>query len=77
MNKIRLYSSREIINALSRDGFEIARKSKGGHMSMTKRIKSGHLVVTVPMAKKEIPRGTFGNILRQAGLSKDEFQELL
>lgn len=77
MNKLPLYSSEEIINALSRGGFEVARKSKGGHLSMRKKVRGGTRVVVIPQAKKEIPRGTFHNILRQAGCSVEEFLEWL
>ncbi len=78
MNKLPLYSSDEIINALIRCGFEIARKSKGSHQALKRpRSEGGTDVTTVPIGKREIPRGTFKNILRLAGVEIDEFLDSL
>ncbi|MFQ5813884.1 MAG: type II toxin-antitoxin system HicA family toxin [Anaerolineae bacterium] len=79
MSKLPLYSSDEIINALVRGGFEIARKSKSGHLSLRrpKQQGEGTDVTVVPMNKKEVPRGTFRSILRLANVEVDEFLEWL
>ena len=79
MSKLPLYSSDEIINALVRGGFEIGRKSKSGHLTLRrpKREGNGSDVTVVPMGKREIPRGTFANILRLANVEVDEFLEWL
>jgi predicted RNA binding protein YcfA (HicA-like mRNA interferase family) len=78
MNKLRLFSSREVINALKRAGFELARKSAGSHQSLKREREDGrHDVVVVPLGKKEIPRGTFQNIPKQAKMSKKEFLDLV
>ncbi len=79
MNKLPLYSSDEIIKALQRGGFEIARKSKSGHLSLRrpKQKGKGSDVTVVPMGKREIPRGTFRSILRLANVEVDEFLEWL
>ncbi len=79
MNRLPLYSSDEIINALQRGGFEIARKSKSGHLSLRrpKQGGDGTDVTVVPMNKREIPRGTFSSILRMAGVGVEEFLEWL
>ena len=78
MSKLPLYSSNEIVNVLLRSGFEIAR-TKGSHQTLKrpKQDEKGTDVVVVPIGKKEIPRGTFKSILRQADLELEEFQELL
>jgi len=69
-----LFSSDEVINALLRGGFEIARKSKGGHLTLKRqRPQGGHDVTVVPMGKKEIPKGTFDDILKLANVSYDDF----
>ncbi len=78
MSKKQLYSSREIINALLRGGFELAHKSKKGHQTLKRlRPDDGHDVTVVPLGKKEIPRGTFSNILRLANVDLDEFMDWL
>ncbi len=78
MSKKELYSSREVINALLRGGFEPAHKSKKGHQTLKRpRPGDGHDVTVVPLGKREIPRGTFSNILRLANVDLDEFLEWL
>jgi predicted RNA binding protein YcfA (HicA-like mRNA interferase family) len=64
----RLYSSRHIIRILKKNGFrEISRK--GSHLKFLYQDK----VVIVPHPKKEIPMGTFHSILRQSGLTREDF----
>ena len=64
MSKRRLFSSDEIINALLRCGFELARKSKTGHQTLKRPRPDGrHDVTVVPMGKREIPKPTFDDIL--------------
>jgi predicted RNA binding protein YcfA (HicA-like mRNA interferase family) len=67
----KLYSSREILAALEREGFVFV-SQRGSHV---KYRKSGSPVrtVIVPAGRKEIPRGTFRSILRQSGLDEDAF----
>ncbi|MCW5593694.1 MAG: type II toxin-antitoxin system HicA family toxin [Burkholderiales bacterium] len=77
MNRPRLYSSDETIKALERGGFEQVKKSRGSHLSLRKKIGNRTVVTVVPMGKKEIPRGTFANILKLAEVSLEEFQEWL
>lgn len=79
MNRLPLYSSEQIISALTKDGFQLRRKStRGSHQVFIKRLLMGKkYIVTVPIGKKEIPRGTFSSILRQAGLSRQRFVELV
>jgi len=73
MSPQRLFSNDEIIAALERAGF-VARKGRGGHGAwVTEEPGGGHRVVIVPLAKREIPHGTFRSILKQAGLTYDEF----
>ena len=64
-----LYSSRAIVNILLRHGF-IFVSQKGSH----KKFRKGERTVIVPDPKKEIPLGTFASILRQSGLSKEDFK---
>ena len=64
-----LYSSRAIVNVLLRHGF-IFISQKGSH----KKFRKGERTVIVPDPKKEIPLGTFASILRQSGLTKEDFK---
>lgn len=66
---------RECLRALQRAGFYIDHQT-GSHARLfhpTKRV----LRVTMPIHNKDLPPGTLKSILRQAGLSVDEFIELL
>ena len=64
-----LYSSKAIVNVLLLHGF-IFISQKGSH----KKFRKGERTVIVPDPKKEIPLGTFASILRQFGLSKEDFK---
>jgi predicted RNA binding protein YcfA (HicA-like mRNA interferase family) len=73
-----LPSSAEIIKALIKDGFYARGKSKpGSHQAFRKESKEGNKTVIVPMGKREIPSGTLSSILRQAGLTRNELDNLM
>ena len=61
----KLYSSREIIKLLETDGWNEVRMV-GSHHHFKHEKKTG--VVTVPHPKKEIGKGLFNSILKQAKL---------
>ncbi|MGV8059872.1 MAG: type II toxin-antitoxin system HicA family toxin [Smithellaceae bacterium] len=65
----KLYSSRHIIRVLSQHGF-VEIDQTGSH----KKFHGNGLTVIVPAAKREIPYGTFMSILRQSGLTKQDFE---
>ncbi len=67
----KLYSSNYIIKILLKYGFVFV-SQKGSH---AKYRKTGNptLTVIVPMAKKEIPFGTFRSIVSQANLTLEDF----
>lgn len=76
MSPRRLFSSDEIITVLERAGFA-ARMGRGGHGAWVREEPGGgHRIAIVPLAKREIPLGTLRSILKQAGLSYDEFLRL-
>lgn len=58
-------SSKTIIEMLETDGW-ILDRVKGSHHVFRHPTKKG--IVVVPHPKKDIPKGTQGNILKQAGL---------
>ena len=75
--KLPLLSYLEIEKVLRRAGFEPApKRGKGSHMAFVKRTEDKTLLVIVPR-KKTVPRGTLSAIIKQAGLSREEFLRLL
>jgi predicted RNA binding protein YcfA (HicA-like mRNA interferase family) len=58
-------SSREIIELLKKDGWELNR-IKGSHHQFKHQTKPG--LVTVSHPEKDLPIGTIKSILKQAGL---------
>lgn len=70
----KLYSARVILSALKRAEFLIV-SQRGSHIKLTKKVGPKVYTVIVPN-HKEIAIGTFQSILRQAGLNKEEFEQL-
>jgi predicted RNA binding protein YcfA (HicA-like mRNA interferase family) len=64
-----------VIRALERAGFVVERV-KGSHHAL-KHPDKPHLHVTIAFHRKEVPRGTLRAIIRQAGLTTEEFVALL
>jgi len=73
-----LLSSDKVIKALKRGGFVYApKRGKGSHVALVKEDKKGKKRLVIIPKNKVIPRGTLLSIFDQAGLSKDEFFNLL
>ncbi|MGA3096425.1 MAG: type II toxin-antitoxin system HicA family toxin [Bryobacteraceae bacterium] len=70
-NTARDVSGAEALQALERLGFSITRQA-GSHVRMVR----GNRRVTVPM-HRDLVVGTLQSILRQAGISVEEFVEAL
>jgi predicted RNA binding protein YcfA (HicA-like mRNA interferase family) len=64
----------EVIRARQRAGFFLDH-STGGHHYFRHPSHAG--IVTVPFHRKDLKRGTLKSILDQAGLSTEEFLQLL
>jgi predicted RNA binding protein YcfA (HicA-like mRNA interferase family) len=64
----------QVVRALRRAGWEIDRQ-RGSHISL-KKVGVDHLVVVV-MHRREMPRGLLADIIKDAGLTQDEFTALL
>ncbi len=64
----------QVVRALQKDGWEIDRQS-GSHVVLVKPERAA--IVTVPMHRRDIPRGTLRGILKDAGLTQEEFRKLL
>ncbi|HYU20455.1 MAG TPA: type II toxin-antitoxin system HicA family toxin [Chloroflexota bacterium] len=75
--RLPLCSSREVVRALERAGFRPARRSKGSHQTFVLQRPERKFITVVPLGKKEIPRGTLDDILKLAGLTVEEFLQLL
>ncbi len=73
MSKLPGISGQECFKALARAGFYLKRR-EGSHMVV--RRDNPFTQVVVP-DHKELDRGTLRAIIRQAGLSVDEFVKLL
>ncbi len=65
------YRPQEIIRVLEHLGWQVTRQ-RGSHVNLTREGRPG--LITVPTSGREVPIGTFKNILRQAGLRQREFE---
>ena len=74
-NKLPSLSGKEIIKALSKIGFQPIRQ-KGSHVILLKETPTKKRTTIVPL-HKEVDKDTLIEIIRQAGLKKEEFQKLL
>lgn len=73
MSKMPSLKAREILEILFAAGFEKVRTS-GSHI----RLRKGQNLVTVAFhSKGNIPKGTLANIIRQSGLTRNEFMKML
>lgn len=73
MSKLAGISGRECVNTLKKIGFYLKRQ-EGSHIIL--RLNNPFTQVVVP-DHKELDRGTLQAIIRQAGISTDEFLKLL
>jgi predicted RNA binding protein YcfA (HicA-like mRNA interferase family) len=71
LSKLPLLSWREVVKALTKVGFQVARQ-KGSHLILIKN----EYVVPVPK-HEEIKRGLLMEIIAEAGLTKEEFLKLI
>ena len=73
MSKLPVASGAECVKALGKVGFIFFRQ-RGSHITMVR--KSPPSQTTIPN-HKELDRGMLRAIIRQAGLTVEEFRELL
>ena len=64
----------QVIRALERAGWQVHRQ-RGSHVSMRK--EGVPFLITVPLHRRDLPRGTLRDIIKDAGLTVQEFLELL
>ncbi len=72
--KLPVVSSSDLVSFLLGIGFEYApKRGKGSHIALYKIDKSGSVSLVIIPRVKSIPIGTLRGILKQAGLSRDDF----
>ena len=64
-------TAKQMIRALERKGFELARQN-GSHAIYRLKQAGGQTSVTVPMKKRQMSTGTAQSIAKKAGLTLDE-----
>jgi len=74
MSKLPNLSSAQVIKILEKQGFVLDRVRGSHHIYYNENSKKR---VIVPLHKKDLPKGTLLEILRQAGISKKELDDLL
>ncbi len=74
MPKLPVIAPKKLIGILEKMGFAYSR-SKGSHRSYVHPISNKTVIVA--FHNSEIPKGTLLNILKQAGISKEELTNLL
>lgn len=74
MSRLPRVSGREVVSALQEIGYERDRQ-RGSHIVLRQTMPP-HRRITVP-DHKEVAKGTLRAIIRQAGLSVNEFTALL
>lgn len=71
----KLYSARIILSTLQKAGFAVI-SQRGSHIKLSKRVEDKVYTAIVPN-HKEVAIGTFQSILKQAGMSKKEFESFV
>ncbi len=74
MRKLPALTPRKIIVILEKKGFVLDRIKGSHHVYYHPETKRR---VIVPLHKKDLPKGTLLEILKHAGISKDELSDLL
>jgi predicted RNA binding protein YcfA (HicA-like mRNA interferase family) len=74
MGRLAGFTAAEIIRKLRRAGFVFDRQAKGSHEIWWNPVIRAR--TTVPNHPGDLPEGTVRAIVRQAGLTVDEFLEL-
>ncbi len=71
----KLYSAKTVIKAFKRADFTVI-SQKGSHIKL-RGVREGKLQTVIVPNHKEIARGTMESILKQAAMTKSEFEEYL
>ena len=74
MSRLPRVSGREVVRAFARIGYEVDRQ-RGSHVVLRHR-DPPHRRLVVP-DHREIAKGTLRKLIREAGLTTEEFSELV
>jgi predicted RNA binding protein YcfA (HicA-like mRNA interferase family) len=74
MPKLPALTPQKIIKVLEKHGFILDRTKGSHHIYYNPETKRR---VVVPLHKRDLPKGTLLEILKQAGISKEELKNLL
>ncbi len=74
MPKLPRLTPRKVIRILNKKGFVLAR-TRGSHQIYWNQ--ESRRQVTIPVHTKDLPQGTLLEILRQAGITREEIRDLL
>ncbi len=74
MPKLPALTPRKVIKVLKRKGFLLDRAKGSHHIYLHPETKRR---AVVPVHRSDLPTGTLLSILQQAGISRDELNELL
>ena len=74
MPKLPVLNAKKIIKILTENGFILDRVKGSPHIYYHPDTRKR---VVIPMHKKELPEGTLLEILKQAGISKEDLEDLI
>lgn len=74
MAKLPVLTAKDLIRILERRGFILDRVKGSHHIYL--HPETGQRAV-VPFHRRDLPQGTLVSILKQAGIDRDELEELL
>jgi len=75
--KLLVVSGREAIKALSKIGF-VAVSQQGSHVKLLKRINGDAIQFIIPVhGSKSLKKGLLSAVIKDAGLTVEEFTKLL
>ena len=78
MTRLPSLSTLQVIKALRKGGFlDAPTRGKGSHHALSKIETDGTVRLVIVPERRDIPVGTLSAIIKQAGLSRDEFLALL
>lgn len=75
MTRLPTLNARKVIQVLKRAGFEEVRQQRGSHLYLANRITN--LETCVPIHGGDLGRSLVRAIIQQAGLTEEQFRELL
>jgi len=78
MSRLPLIDSKKLIRKLLKAGFQYAPvKGKGSHTALVLYDETNRPHLVIIPHRNPIPKGTLLSIIKQSGLSKEEFLDLL